>query len=400
MILKDKVFVFLGNTGFDSKIQATSLFIARHLAKENKVFFIDYPFTLKDYYQNRNSALLKDRIDKFSPFSDGVIDTDLPNLKTIITPPVIPINFLPEGLIFRSLLKINESIIAFRIRKVLKKYGIKDYIYINSFNFHYPGIAPKIKPSLAIYHCVDPMIMPYDMRHGIVSEEILVKKSDLVICTSRALYLEKIKSNPITYFVPNASDAYHKNGTSNKNLALHEKLVGLQQPIVGYLGTIERRINYDLMAEVIKLNPDKTFVFAGPVDDNYGIQSLVKIPNVHIIGSVPYNEVPQMLDGFTVTVIPFKKDEVSNTIFPIKLFEYLSLGKPVVMTDFNTDLKEYTEDLVDYCEDAESFSIAINNAIKNDNNLIRNQREELAKKNTWENRTIEIAKIISSHLKN
>ncbi|ETZ22613.1 glycosyltransferase [Pedobacter sp. V48] len=398
MNLKDKVIIFLGNTHFKSEIQATSLFIARNLAKDNKVFFIDYPLTLKDYFRFRNSTQLSKYKEKFSIFSDGLLDTDLPNLKTIITPPIIPINFLPEGKLFRWMLKINESIIAYRIKKILKANNILEFIYINSFNFHYPNVGRKINPMLTIYQCVDPMIVPYDMRHGIKSEEKLARESDLIICTSKALYNEKKLVNPNTYFVPNATDSYHLYETLNETTPIHEKLKNLPKPIIGYLGTIERRINYELILEVIRMNTDKTFVFAGPVENSFVPELLQKMSNVHIIGSIPYNEVPLLLNSFTVAIIPFKKDDVSDTIFPIKLFEYLSAGKPVIATDFNPDLKDFTDDLVEYCNDANTFSRAINDAIVNNDHIIIQKRKELAKRNTWKNRTKEIVEIINSHL--
>lgn len=397
MILKDKVIVFLGNTRFDSPIKATSLFIARNLAKDNKVFFVDYPFTLKDYF-NSSPEQLKERKKKFSFSSDGILDSDLPNFKIVVTPPVIPINFLPEGPVFRSMLRINEAIIASRLKKILKQQGISDFIFINSFNFHYPTIAKLIKPSLTVYQCVDPMIIPYDMKHGILSEDILVRDSDLVICTSKALYTEKKAFNRNTYFVPNATDSDHGQKVLDPNMPVHDKVKDFPKPIVGYLGTIERRIDYDLVEKVVLANPDKTFVFAGPVLDNYVPEALYHISNLHIIGSVPYEEVPQMINSFDIAIIPFKKDEVSNTIFPIKLFEYLSAGKPVILTDFNPDLKDFTASSVEFCTDADSFIKALNESLKSNSPQKAAERKELAKQNTWEKRSDQISEIISSHL--
>jgi len=398
MALKDKVIVILGNTRFDSTIRATSLFVARNLANDNKVYFVDYPFTFKDYLTYNRSDELKVRKRKFSLLSDGVIDTDIPNFKIIIAPPVMPLNFLPEGVIFRAALKANEAIIGNRIKKVLKADGIKDFIYINSFNFHYPNIAKKINPVLTVYQCVDPMIIPYDMKHGIISENKLVKESDLVICTSKALYNEKKSQNPHTYFVPNAADIDHCSLALNPDLPVYGKLAEMQKPIVGYLGTLERRMDYDLILEVVKTNSEKTFVLAGPVWDNYVPQELFKVPNVHIIGPIPYDELPQLVKGFDVAIIPFKKDEVSSTIFPLKLFEYLGAGKPVVITSFNPDLKEYTNGVVTYADGEEQFTTALNEVIKSDSQEKIAKRIAVARLNTWAKRTDDIANIISSHL--
>src|SRR5690606_19110441 len=133
--------------------------------------------------------------------------------------------------------------------------------------------------------------------------------------------------------------------------------------IVGYFGNIERRIDLDLLSETIKSNPKINFVFAGPVDNSYIPDSFIKMDNVHFIGRVFYEELPSVLKGFDVAIIPFKKDEVSNTIFPLKLFEYLGAGKPVVSTDFNQDLKEYTGDSVIYCTSSSEFITGIITAL-------------------------------------
>ncbi|NCD70808.1 glycosyltransferase [Mucilaginibacter agri] len=398
MSLTNKTIVIFGNTRFDSAIQATSLFVARNLAKNNKVFFVDYPFTFKDYLTYRNSEELQVRKSKFPFSADGLINTDLPNFKVVICPPVVPINFLPEGKLFRVALKANEAIIAKRINTVLKSAGVKDFIFINSFNFHYPDIAKTIKPSLTVYQCVDPMIVPYDMKHGIISEDKLVKQSDVVICTSKALYNEKKLDNPNTYFVPNAADVAYFGKTLSADMPVHAKIKELPKPIIGYLGTIERRIDYTLLEEVVKTNADKTFVLAGPVWDNYIPNSITSQNNVHVIGPIPYNEAPQLIKGFDVAIIPFKKDEVSTTIFPLKLFEYLSAGKPVVVSDFNPDLKDYTDNVVAYADGPANFTAAINEAlVTNDDQKIAD-RIAIAKLNSWEKRTEDIADIIDSHL--
>lgn len=397
-MLKDKVIVFLGNTRFDGNIKSTSLFIARNLAEHNQVFFIDYPFTLKDYFKYMKTDQLKERENKFSIFSDGLIDTDLPNLKIVITPPVLPINFLPEGIIFRSLLRINEAILELRIKKIFRDKGIKDFIFINSFNFHYPRLANLIKPTLTVYHCVDPMIVPYDMKHGIISEKQLVINSDLVICTSVKLTQEKKLLNENTYFVPNASDSDNGFRTIDLTFPVHRKIKDLGRPVIGYLGTIERRIDYQLLKGVVDRNKDKTFVIAGPIEEDYLDEPLFKSENVFTTGAVPYLEVPQIINSFDLAIIPFKRDEVSRTIFPIKLFEYLSFGKPVISTDFNLDLKDFTGDMVDYCNDTTSFTKAINEALQNDNPQKAEERKALAKQNTWKKRSDHIAEILSHHL--
>src|SRR5690606_15916594 len=126
---------------YDGPDQSTSFNIAKELSKNNFVYYVDYPLTWRDLLSAKNRALVKRRKSLFSPFSDGIIQTENPRLRIIITPPLLSINFLPEGRIYRMFLSINELIIRKRIKKALEKFKISDYIFINSFNFHYPGVA-------------------------------------------------------------------------------------------------------------------------------------------------------------------------------------------------------------------------------------------------------------------
>lgn len=398
MNVKKHIFI-LGATRFDSAEQSTTLTISKLLAKNNFVYYIDYPITWKDYFKYKNTDLIQNRKAYFLKKSDGIKETDINNFKLVIIPPLLSINFLPEGKLYRMLLKLNEKMIVNRIIQVIKKFDIKHYIYINSFNFHYPGITEKLNPKLTVYHCVDPMIMPYDMKHGIISENSLVSSSDIVICTSKQLQTEKKSLNPETFFVSNGADIKHSAKALEDNLLIDQRISKLKNSVIGYIGTIERRINYDLLKEVIDKNPDKDFVFVGPIAKEYVPEWFMNYENIHLLGRVPYKDLPSILKGFDIAIIPFKKDKVSSTIFPLKLFEYLGAGKPVVSTNFNPDLKEFTLDTVPYCEDASSFSEVLNTILKTDNETQKQRRLSVARENTWEKRVEQFESIINSNHK-
>jgi len=395
--LKDRHIVILGASRFDQPEQSTTLTVAKLLAKNNFVYYIDYPYTWKDYFRLKDTAEYNRRKPYFPSKSAGSFLLEA-NFTVVIIPILLSINFLPEGFLYRLLLKFNEILIRKRIKAILDKNKAEKFIYINSFNFHYPGVADKLNSELTIYHCVDPMIMPYDKKHGIKSENKLVEKSDLVICTSKQLYHEKGTLNPNTFFIPNAADINHSSTALNEELPVHQSIAELQGPIIGYLGAIERRIDYDLMKEIIDSNKDKIFVFVGPVSTEYTPEWFLNTPNIILPGRISYNEIPSVIKGFDIALIPFKSDEVSATIFPLKLFEYLGAGKPVIASNFNPDLKEFTEDTVFFCKDAIAFNKAIHKILTNDNEEKKLARLHVAKKNTWEKRVAEISRLIANKL--
>ena len=398
MQLKNQTIFMLGLMRFDNPIESTNFTIARQLARHNRVFYVDNPYTYKDYLRGIGTPAFRRRYGHAARASNGVVDTDQPNLKVIITPPVPSINWMPEGKVYRKALHSAEKLICRSITAVAKQAGISDYIFINSFNFYYPNVGRMLPARLSVYHCVDPLVHPYELRHGRLSEDHVAQQSDLVICTSRRLADELLLLNSNTVLIPNAANLAHSQKALDESLPVHPLLAGIPRPVIGYFGAIERRMDYDLLQAVIDRNRDKSFVFAGPVSEEFIPEWFQKDPNVFLPGLIPYAELPQMLKGFDVAVIPFKKDEASASIFPLKLFEYLGAGLPVVATDFNPDLKRYTYDSVDYCGTALSFSDALNAPLMADDSL-RNARLAIAAENTWERRAGEFAAAICRTLK-
>lgn len=393
-MLKNTVVFILSNAKYDAPIESTGYTIAKHLAQNNKVFYIEYPATFKDYYKIKDSAEYLKKKDFYKKGSQGLLDTDIPNLKILITRLLSSINFFPEGWLYRKLLRNNENRIARRIKKVVKLLNVKDFIFINSFNFHYPNVGKLIGSKLNVYHCVDPIVADYNLKHGSISEQKLVENSDLVICTSKELYNINSKRHHNVAFVPNAADFEHSNQASLAQTPVLPAVAEIKKPIIGYLGNLEGRTNYDLLTAVAEKNPDKSFVFVGPAEEVYQQKLISKANNIFKLDAVPYHQMPQVLKGFDVAIIPFLKDEFSATIFPLKLFEYLGSGKPVIATNFNTDLNEHTEGTVPFCATADEFSNAINDALTYDTEEKKAARLMAAKNNTWEKRAGEFSDLL------
>ncbi|HET8828362.1 MAG TPA: glycosyltransferase [Pelobium sp.] len=393
-MLKDAVVFILSNAKYDAPIESTGYTIAKHLAQHNQVFYVEYPATLKDYYHLKESPEFFKKKDLYRKNSNGLLDTDIPNLRILITRLLLSINFLPEGWLYRRLLAYNEKRIVKRIKEVIKLYSINDFIFINSFNIHYPNVGKLLSPSLNVYHCVDPLVSGYDIKHGLLSEQEIVKNSDLIICTSKKLYNINSNRHPNVHFVPNAADFEHSQKASYAETAVLPALNNIKKPIIGYLGNVEGRTDFELITTTAEKNPDKSFVFVGPAAPVYQQKLTSKVGNIYLLDAVPYWQMPQVLKGFDVAIIPFKKDGFSATIFPLKLFEYLGSGKPVVSTNFNTDLNEQTAGTVPFCCTADEFSLAINEALVNDTEEKKAKRLAAAQNNTWDKRANEFSDLL------
>ncbi len=104
MGIKNTPVVIFSNMRYDSIIESTSLFIARNLAKDTLVYYVGYPYTIKDYINNKNSDAFLKLKKSFFNTDDALIDTDIPNLKKLVLLLVASINFIPESEIFRQTL--------------------------------------------------------------------------------------------------------------------------------------------------------------------------------------------------------------------------------------------------------------------------------------------------------
>jgi teichuronic acid biosynthesis glycosyltransferase TuaH len=393
MDLKGQNIVIFSLFRFDAEIESTSFALARQLALENQVFYFDNPYTFNDLVRRRKSEGFRKRWGKFGIFSDKPIAQPTNRVKVFILPVLLSIHFLPEGRLYRFLLSINEFFIRRKIRYVLKKRGITDFVFINSFNFHYPGVSKKLYPRLTVYHCLDPIIGDFDCRHGLVSEQELVEHADLVICSSKQLFENKKKVNPNTHFVPNAADVDHSQKALDPALSLSPLLSDIPGPIIGYLGSIDHRMDFGLLEYIARQHPDKNFVLIGPVFATLS-QGIISSPNIYFPGKIKYDDLPSVLKGFSVCIIPFKKDEQSATVFPLKLFEYLGAGKPVVLSDFNPDLQDFTAGSVTICATPSDFSQAIGQALTTDSETLQRERVRIASLNTWQHRAEAIATLL------
>ncbi len=389
----------LGTPRHDDDLESTSFMLARELTKYFQVYYIDNPFTYRDYLRTRNHPKCIKRAHLFEPGSDGILDIGIDRLRVIITPLLYSIHFQPEGRLYRWLLKKNEAIIRRRIQQVLDKAGIPDFIFINSFNFHYPQVTAGLKPVLNIYQSFDPLVMDFDRKHGVLSEPQIIKESDMVIYTARSLSEQFREINPETYFLPNAADINHSSKALDGALPVHPFLQPFSMPVVGYFGNIERRIDYALLETTARQLKHYSFVFTGPYNEHYIPESFRALPNVHFTGKVPYAEMPAVLKGYDVAIIPFRTDEASSAIFPLKLFEYLGAGKPVVSTLFNPDLRLLTGNAMHYHSDPELFAAAIVEAYEKDTDELKTKRISLAAENTWQHRARQLVDLMETALK-
>jgi len=369
----------------DEQYTSTTWQIARELALDNNVIFVDHPFTLTELVKGVGKSNIRKRIVAY--FNQPV--TEKEGVKVLLPPFIWPVNALPKGQAYKFFSAWNHRILARRINKYLKKSEIESIIYVNSFDFYFPGLKKRlaVKPALTVYHCIDPMVKQFTLRHGPYLELQAVAESDMVVSTAPALQQKFVgRGVKHNFLVPNAANFQLFNRAFQMSGPYHESVSHIAGKVMGYLGNIERRTDFELLYDTIETLADWHLVMAGPVEASYVPEKVFDHPRIHFTGPCPHEEAPSIVGRFDVAIIPFKCDEVSSGIYPLKLFEYLAAGKPVVSTNFNPEVLDALGEVVEVGVTADDFAEKVLKAYASDDEARQRQRVEVASGNTWAHR--------------
>jgi len=365
----------------------STVLLMKQLAVNHRILYVDYASTWKDLFVSFINGDFKkawcmlglnERIQM-----TGENDT---TVAVLTLPPVLPLNFLPGGKFYRFLNKVNSWTAAISIRKAMRRLKFDSPVVINAFTPALgSGLLNKLNERATFYYCYDEITQAaWNNKHGGEMEECFAKEVNAVIVSSDALKTEKLSLNSQTLVV--------KNGVDTDVFFLSEnELQERQRPIVGFVGSLDSRIDYQLLIKLIEQSPEFQFQFIGRATEEE-FDKVKALPNVEWIPPVDYNRLPGFIQNFDVGIIPFVKSSFTEKIYPLKINEYLAMGKPVVMTSF-ASLPEFN-DMVSIAEDANKFKEMIVAAVRGNSFGKMQQRESFAKKNSWKKRADEFSKII------
>ncbi len=210
-------------------------------------------------------------------------------------------------------------------------------------------------------------------------EQRLLRESDLVLATARLLHEKVAPLAQRTLLLPNAGEFEHfqRGGPAPAPLA------GLPGPVIGYYGAIAEWFDVEMVSAAARARPGWQFVLIG---HTFGadLSSIQGLPNVHLLGEKTYAELPAYLHRFDVACIPFKLTPLTRATNPVKFFEYLSAGKPVVSVEL-PELEPYRELFYPVRTPAE-FVSQVEAALRERDPAVAEARRTLARQNTWQDR--------------
>lgn len=165
------------------------------------------------------------------------------------------------------------------------------------------------------------------------------------------------------------------------------------RPIVGFVGALYQWIDWELIHQTARALPEFDFVLVGPHDRGGAARRMPALPNVRFLGPRSYDRVPAYIDAFTVGWVPFRQDAVGTAANPVKIYEYLALGKPVVTTPV-ADPASY-EGLVTVARTAEEMASALR-AAESTATQGNAARVAFARRNDWSSRAADIVRFLAT----
>ena len=251
-------------------------------------------------------------------------------------------NFKPDKLIISNVYWIDSLI------ELNKKLNIEIIYDCNDNPLAFPNSKNKLNYFTKTLKYSDKVIIPFDSYKNFIPTK----------------FHNKIK------VISNGVDSKLLSFKPNNDIINNLKKDKLNQKIVMYIGSIDTRLDYKLLQNVISDLPDMKFIFIGNIKRQVTnvFNKIRSCKNVNYLSSINYSDIGKYLNYTDVCIIPFQKNELSQYILPNKLFEYSLMKKPIIMTDFNKDLKNLNKNFIIASSHFE-FSKLIIDQIKNPQKL-------------------------------
>ena len=353
--------------GMWARAQQLMTVYARH---DCRVLYIDPPITLLSPVKNpelrKRLSMRLDRVEK--------------NI-FIFRPPV----FLPFGNMRRWINKLNQRWLVYSIQKVLKEIGWSPTLWW-TYLANTVDLLPYITEQVTVcYDCADehaafPGFIDVPTVDKMEKELFAIASVNLV--TAGELWERKKKYAHGLELIPNGAEVEHFGQALSEILSVAEEVAGLPTPVVGYVGAISSWLDQEALADLAKARPDWSIVLIGPVDTD--VTMIKQFNNIIFLGKKDYRDLPRYIKGFDVCVIPFKINALTVGVNPVKLYEYLAAGKPVVSTAL-PEVRQFAP-LVSIAENSKDFVALVTEEVMTDSREKRLLRVKTASENSWEAR--------------
>jgi glycosyltransferase involved in cell wall biosynthesis len=304
----------------------------------------------------------------------------------VLSPVVVPLHTN------RAVRALNTELLTRYCSWAVRKVGLHEPVLF-SFVPQAEVLLDRLDLSQVLYYTDDdyPAKAGIDAESFLAAERRFAPRADVILASAPELVTRMQALNDNVLYAPNVADT-RLFAQALEPGPIDAELAQLPGPRIVFVGAIlAAKIDIDLVVQLARLRPDWSFAFVGPVgpgDPRTNIDALRRLPNVHLLGYRPYEKLPEVLRGAHATIVPYLLDGEMRSVFPMKTYEYLAAGLPVVSTPLET-LEDVPE--VIKAGTAEEFAARLQEAMDGDNDRLRAERSIGAQSHSWESRLEQIA---------
>ncbi len=392
-MLKGRDIIIIGIQPWYYEIGSNCKNIALQLARENRVLYVNLPINRKTLFSNDSNPGIKEHISIIKEKKERVKKIS-PSLWEFYPSSIVEsINWLPATFLFKMVNVINNQRFAKDILEAIEKLGFSNFILFNDndiFNGYH--LKKLLSPSLYVYYCRDYLRgNPYWGKHSDVLEPELIEKADLVVANSGYLADYCARYNKDAYYIGQGCNLELFDHTLQFPLPL--ELSSLSRPLIGYVGAvIASRLDETIIRSIAQAHPEWNVVLVGPEDATFMKSSLHSLPNVYFIGRKELAQLPAYVQAFDVCINPQLINPLTIGNYPLKVDEYLAMGKPVVAT--RTKTMEFFEAYTYLATQPHEYPVLIKKALLENSEIVRQKRISFAHMHTWENSVHELSERI------
>jgi glycosyltransferase involved in cell wall biosynthesis len=385
--LEGRDIVCVGFADWDTELRTNQHHLMSRLARDNRVLFVESLGLRRPGLSARDVRRIARRLVRgLQPPRevDGV---------HVLSPLVIPLHR------YAAVRAINRRLLPWLVRRAARRLGMSSpllWAYVPQAEV----LIEALRPATVVYHCVDDMAVQkgIDGASFRASENRFAALADLVLASSPPLAARLGEVSGKVVAMTNVAD------TERFSHALEEgpvdpALAALPAPRIVFTGAIvSTKLDLDLIVALARARPHWSFALVGPIgpgDPNTDVSALAREPNVHLLGKRRYEELPDVLRGADAALIPYALNELTASIFPMKVYEYLAAGLPVVATPLPS--LEGVEGIVT-AGDAAGTVARLEELLAADGPEARGARSRLAAGHSWEGRLDEIAAVLQAHI--
>jgi glycosyltransferase involved in cell wall biosynthesis len=304
---------------------------------------------------------------------------------TVVSPLVLPLHANP------FVRRLNAWILRARVGRAARRLGFEHPV-LWGYVPQAEALLGTLDPELVIYHCVDDIAAQagIDEASFRAAEERFTRRADLVIASAPALADRMRRLSARVLFAPNVADTVSFSRALEPG-PVDEALASLAEPRIVFVGAIAgKKLDFDLLVGIARARRDWTLALIGPVglgDPDTDVSKLAGEPNIHLLGPRAHRDLPAVLRAAAIGFIPYRRSRLTASIFPMKVYEYLAAGLPVIATGLPSLEGVADVTLVD---GVEAVLRAIEVALADDTVDRRRARSAAVRGHSWDARLAEI----------